>query len=193
MKLKGLNIGLGICGSFCNHYIISEIIEDLKKEGANVIPIITENVKNVSTRFGKAKELVVFLKEITGNEVVDNLVKAEPMGPKNLVDIICIVPCTGVTIAKFANSIMDSPVLLATKSHLRNCKPVVIGVATNDGLGLSFQNIAKLLNTKDIYFVPFGQDDCIKKPKSLVFKKDRIVETLESALDKKQIQPLIYS
>ncbi len=191
MKLENLNVGLGICGSFCNHSVVIDIIEDLIKEGANVIPIVTSAVKVTDTRFGKAKEFIEKIENMTGNKVIDTIVAAEPIGPKDMVDIIIIVPCTGVTLGKFASSIMESPVLLAAKSHLRNSKPVVIGVSTNDGLGLSFQNIAKLYNMKHIYFLPFTQDDFVKKPNSLVFKKDKVIDTLECAINGKQIQPLI--
>lgn len=191
MKLKNKKIGLGICGSFCNHKKVVEIIESLKKEGATVLPIITENVKNLDTRFGNAKDFIKSLEESTNQKVITNIVEAEPIGPKNLVDIILIMPCTGSTLAKFNNGIMDNSVLMAAKSHLRNLKPVVIAISTNDGLSGSFENIAKLYNRKNIYFVPFAQDDYIKKPNSLVFKKEKIIDTLEEALDNKQYQPLI--
>ena len=191
MGLNKLNIGLGICGSFCNHSVVIEIIEDLKKEGANILPIVTEKVRDTDTRFGKAKEFIEKIEKLTGNKVIDDIVKAEPVGPKNMVDIILIAPCTGNTLAKFASGIMESPVLLATKSHLRNLKPVVVAVSTNDGLSSSFENIAKLYNKKHVYFVPFVQDDYVKKPSSLVFRKDKIIDTLNLALEEKQIQPLI--
>ncbi len=191
MKLSNKKIGLGICGSFCNHSNVVEIIESLKKEGAEVLPIVTYNVKNIDTRFGKAKDFIKSIEESSGNKVISNIVEAEPIGPKNMVDVILILPCTGSTLAKFNNGIMDSSVLMAAKSHLRNLKPVVIAISTNDGLSGSFENIAKLYNKKNIYFVPFNQDDFIKKPNSLVFKKDKVIETLEAALDNKQYQPLI--
>lgn len=191
MKLENINIGLGICGSFCNHYIVTEVIDMLKKEGANVIPIITTNVKNTNTRFGKAKDFIKKVEETSGNKVICNLVDAEPVGPKNIVDIILILPCTGSCLAKFSAGIMDSPVLLACKGHLRNLKPVVIAISTNDGLGGSLYNIAKLYNTKNIFFVPFTQDDYLKKPNSLVFKKSEVVDTVKEALNFKQIQPVI--
>ena len=191
MKFKNINIGFGICGSFCNHSLVKNIITDLKTEGANIIPIITKSVKTTDTRFGEAKTFIEYLEKETGNKVIDSIVKAEPIGPKNMVDIILVAPCTGNTLAKFANGIMESPVLLSVKSHLRNLKPVVIAISTNDGLGLSFENLGKLYNTKNIYLVPFTQDDYIKKPNSLVFKKEKVIDTIEKALEGKQIQPII--
>ena len=131
------------------------------------------------------------LEKESKNKVIDTIQKAEPVGPKNLVDIILICPCTGNSLAKLANAITDTPVLMAVKGHIRNNKPVVIGVSTNDGLGASFQNIAKLLNTKNMYFVPFRQDDYKAKPKSLVLDYTYIIETVELALQGKQIQPVL--
>ena len=131
------------------------------------------------------------LKKETKNNIIDTIQKAEPVGPKNLVDIILVCPCTGNSLAKLANGITDTPVLMAIKGHIRNNKPVVIGVSTNDGLGASLQNIAKLINTKNMYFVPFRQDDYISKPKSLVLDYNYIVDTVYDALHFKQIQPIL--
>ena len=131
------------------------------------------------------------LEEETKNRVIDTIPKAEPIGPKNMVDVILICPCTGNTLAKLAHGITDTPVLMAVKSHIRNNKPVVIGVSTNDGLGMSLENIGKLLNTKNMYFVPFRQDDYISKPKSLVLDYNYIIDTLKFAINGKQIQPII--
>ena len=191
MKLKNKKIGLGICGSFCNHSKVEGIINALKKEGAEVIPIVTDSVKNLDTKFGKAKDFIEKIEKSSGEKIIYDIVGAEPIGPKNLVDVILILPCTGTTLAKFNSGIMDNAVLMAAKSHLRNLKPVVIAVSTNDGLSGSFENIAKLYNRKNIYFVPFMQDDYIKKPNSLVFKKEEVIKTIEMALDKKQYQPLL--
>ncbi len=191
MKLLNKKIGLGICGSFCNHGKVVEVINMLKKEGAEVYPIVTEKVLNVDTRFGKAKEFIESIEKASSRKVIYDIVGAEPVGPKNMIDILLILPCTGTTLAKFNNGIMDNAVLMAAKSHLRNLKPVVIAISTNDGLSGSFENISKVYNKKNIYFVPFTQDDYINKPNSLVFKKEKVIETLEMALDKKQYQPLI--
>lgn len=131
------------------------------------------------------------LEDSTGNTLIDTITKAEPIGPKNMLDVLIICPCTGNTLAKFANGITDSTVLMAAKSHIRNNKPVVIGISTNDGLGQNLKNIAELLNSKNTYFVPFNQDDYKIKPKSLVLDYTKIVDTLKYALDSQQIQPII--
>jgi dipicolinate synthase subunit B len=131
------------------------------------------------------------LEENTKNILIDEITKAEPIGPKNMIDVLLICPCTGNTVAKLANGITDTPVLMAAKSHIRNNKPVVIGISTNDGLGQNLKNIAELLNSKSTYFVPFNQDDCINKPKSLALDYNKIIDTVKDALDNKQIQPII--
>lgn len=191
MKLKGIKIGLGITGSFCNFSETKNVISNLKSEGADVYPIISFATKNLDTRFYKKEEYIKMLKQESKNSIIDTIQKAEPVGPKNLVDVILVCPCTGNSLAKLANGITDTPVLMAIKGHIRNNKPVVIGVSTNDGLGASLQNIAKLINTKNMYFVPFRQDDYISKPKSLVLDYNYIVDTVYEALHFKQIQPIL--
>lgn len=191
MKLEGIKIGLGITGSFCNFSETKNVISNLKTEGADVYPIISFSTKNLDTRFYKKDEYIKMLKQESKNNIIDTIQKAEPVGPKNLVDIILVCPCTGNTLAKLANGITDTPVLMAIKGHIRNNKPVVIGVSTNDGLGASLQSIAKLINTKNMYFVPFRQDDYISKPKSLVLDYNYIVDTVYDALHFKQIQPIL--
>lgn len=191
MKLEGIKIGLGITGSFCNFSETKNVISNLKNEGADVYPIISFSTKNLDTRFYKKDEYIKMLKQESKNNIIDTIQKAEPVGPKNLVDIILVCPCTGNSLAKLANGITDTPVLMAIKGHIRNNKPVVIGVSTNDGLGASLQNIAKLINTKNMYFVPFRQDDYISKPKSLVLDYNYIVDTVYGALHFKQIQPIL--
>lgn len=191
MKLEGIKIGLGITGSFCNFSETKNVISNLKAEGADVYPIISFSTKNLDTRFYKKDEYIKMLKQESKNYIIDTIQKAEPVGPKNLVDIILVCPCTGNSLAKLANGITDTPVLMAIKGHIRNNKPVVIGVSTNDGLGASLQNIAKLINTKNMYFVPFRQDDYISKPKSLVLDYNYIVDTVYGALHFKQIQPIL--
>ena len=192
MKLKNLKIGLGITGSFCNFNNVKTIIESLKDEGAIVIPIVSYITKNETTRFFNKTEFMDMIEDATGNKVIDSITKAEPIGPKNMIDILLICPCTGNTLAKLNNCIIDTPVLMAAKSHMRNNRPIVIGISTNDGLGKNLKNIAELLNTKNMYFVPFNQDDYINKPKSLVLNFDQIIESLECAMDGEQIQPIIY-
>ena len=191
MKLEGIKIGLGITGSFCNFSETKNVISNLKAEGADVYPIISFSTKNLDTRFYKKDEYIKMLKQESKNNIIDTIQKAEPVGPKNLVDIILVCPCTGNSLAKLANGITDTPVLMAIKGHIRNNKPVVIGVSTNDGLGASLQNIAKLINTKNMYFVPFRQDDYISKPKSLVLDYNYIVDTVYGALHFRQIQPIL--
>lgn len=192
MKLKGLKIGLGITGSFCNFAQVMEVIDLLKQEEVQeIIPIVSYAAVEEDTRFYLANNFRLDLEKKLKSGIVDTITKAEPIGPKDLIDILLICPCTGNTIAKLANGITDTPVLMAAKSHIRNNKPIVISISTNDGLGANLRNIGELLNTKNFYFVPFGQDDPLKKPKSLIAKYHRIVETLESALDSKQIQPVL--
>lgn len=192
MKLQNLKIGLCITGSFCNFKEVKNIIESLKEQNVSkIVPIVSFNAKNLDTRFYKASEFIKMLEETTENKIIDTIVKAEVIGPQNLVDIIVICPCTGNTLAKLANGITDTPVLMAVKSHLRNNKPVVIGISTNDGLGKSLQNIATLIETKNFYFIPFRQDDYIAKPKSLALDYTYVNKTIEMAMEQKQIQPIL--
>lgn len=192
MKLEGLKIGLGITGSFCNFNRVKDVIDALKEEGASkIIPIVSEVSNKCDTRFYKASEFKKMLMDNCKEDIIDSIVKAEPIGPKNMVDVILVCPCTGNTLAKLANGITDSTVTMAIKSHIRNNKPVVLGVSTNDGLGSSLKNIGIMLNTKNFYFVPFRQDDSISKPKSLVLDYTYVTDTLEKAMKNVQIQPII--
>ncbi len=193
MKLKNLNIGLGITGSFCNFSNIKDLICNLKKEGANVLPIISYVAENTTTRFFEHEKFTSMLKEETGNNIINSIVLAEPIGPKDMLDILIICPCTGNTLAKLNHGITDTPVLMAAKSHLRTNKPVVIGISSNDAMGANFKNLAELMNTKNIFFVPFRQDDCINKPKSLVLDYSLVVDTLKQARKNKQLQPVILA
>lgn len=193
MTLSGRNIGVAFTGSFCTHAMVQNAVADIVTAGANVTPIFSYNTQTIDCRFGKSSEYMQKITEITGNKPILTIEDAEPIGPKNMVDILIIAPCTGNTLAKFCNGITDTPVLMATKSHIRNGKPLVICLATNDALGMNFKNIGSLLNTKHIYFVPFGQDDWAKKPNSMIAHFDLIIPTLEMALEGKQIQPVIRS
>lgn len=187
--LENIKVGLAITGSFCNFPKVEKVIEDLKAEKVErIIPIIS---KVYNTRFYEEDKFINMLKEKTGENIIDTIVKAEPIGPKNLVDIIIIIPCTGNTIAKLATGITDTPVTMAVKSHIRNNKPVLIGVSTNDGLGANLKNIGILLETKNYYFVPFRQDDYINKPKSLVLDYSKIQIATKLALQNRQIEPLL--
>ena len=189
--LEGKNIGFCMTGSFCTFKNVIEQIKKLKKTGANIIPIMSFNSYNLDTKFGKASEFIETIENITGNKIINTIQGAEPIGPKQMTDIIVIIPCTGNTLAKLANGITDTPVLMATKSNLRNGNNVVIGVSTNDGLSGSAQNIGKLLNRRNFYFVPFRQDNPITKPRSLVFDPKLIIKTIELALENEQIQPIL--
>lgn len=192
MNLENITIGFAVTGSFCNFKETKSVLESLKEAGVkNIIPIVSDSTKNFDTRFYKSTDYIKMLEEVTNNKVIDSIVKAEPIGPKNLVDIIVVCPCTGNTLAKLANGITDSAVLMAIKSHIRNNKPVVIGISTNDGLGISLENIGKVLNTKNMYFIPFRQDDSFSKPKSLVLDYRYVVDTIKYALEGKQIQPIL--
>lgn len=186
-----MNIGLGITGSFCTLDSILAQIEILKEQGYNVLPILSDSVMTYDTRFGKAKDFMDKLEVLTGNLPIDSIVAAEPIGPKNLIDILVVAPCTGNTLAKIANSITDNAVTMAAKSHMRNNKPLVIAISSNDALGLNLANIAKLINTKNIYFVPFGQDNAVNKPKSLISDLNLLIKTIEKAMQNEQLQPLL--
>ena len=189
--LKDLKVGLGITGSFCNFSKIKPEIDMLKDNGVKeILPIASYSTLNETNRFSNPEYIKELLTKETGKEIVDTISKAEPIGPENLVDLIVIAPCTGNTLAKLNLGITDTPVLMAVKGHIRNNKPVVIGVSTNDGLGANGENLMNLLNTKNIYFIPFEQDNPKSKPKSLVYDYTKLIDTIECALEKKQIQPL---
>ncbi len=192
MKLKDKKIGFILTGSFCTFNKTIEQMENIKKQEADIVPIMSYNSYELDTKFGKAKEFIDKIKDITGKNIIHTIQDAEPIGPKHLTDIMIIAPCSGNTIAKLANGITDSPALMAAKSHLRNNNPLVIAISTNDGLSGSAENIGKILNRNNYYFVPFRQDNPITKPRSLVFNPNLIVKTLELALDGEQIQPIIF-
>ena len=191
MDFTNYNIGYGITGSFCTFAKTKQEVARLKEMGANVIPIFSFNSQNCDTRFGNAKEFVDEICEITENEGIKTLSQAEPIGPHNFLDIMVIAPCTGNSAAKLCNGITDTPVLMAAKAHMRNGKSLVIAISTNDALGVNFKNIGTLMNMKNIYFVPFGQDNYKSKPNSMVAKMEMLPETIEMALKGKQIQPVI--
>ena len=185
-----LDIGFGITGSFCTHAKIKKVISDMK-DNYNICPIFSQNVHSLDSRFGQASDFVSSIENITGRKGIYTIQEAEPIGPKKLFDVLVIAPCTGNTLAKLANGITDSAVLMAAKAHLRNERPLVISVSTNDAMGINFRNLGILFNMKNIYFVPFGQDDYVKKPNSLVAHVTLIPDTIEEALKGKQIQPVI--
>lgn len=191
MKLKGLKVGLAVTGSFCTFDKIEEVVKVLVDQGADIYPIFSTNVQTTDSRFGDTGEFMGRIAGMTDNKPILSVEEAEPIGPKGYLDVLLIAPCTGNTLAKLANGITDSPVLMAAKAHLRNSKPLVISISTNDAMGINFKNVGELFNIKNIYFVPFGQDDPVKKPTSLIAHTDLIPETLENALEGKQIQPVI--
>ncbi len=193
MDLKGKKIGIAFTGSFCTYKNAMEELEKLVNTGANVQCIFSENAQTIDSRFGKAKDFLERAKELTGNPIMKTIAQAEPIGPKGLLDLLVIFPCTGNTIAKLANGITDTPVLMAAKAHLRNEKPLVISISTNDALGMNMKNIGLLLNAKNIYFLPFGQDDPMKKPNSMIAHTELLIPTIQKALENKQYQPLIKS
>jgi len=191
MRLKDVKVGFAMTGSHCT---IKEIMDQLKlfvKEGADVTPIISDSLDTVDTRFGTAAELKKQLQDITGKIPVKPIAAAEPIGPNKLFDIVVVAPCTGNTLAKLAGGITDTPVLMAIKAHLRNQRPVVLSIATNDGLGMNAKNIGLLINTKNIYMVPFGQDNPNAKANSLVAKIEFLADTTVEALRGKQLQPVL--
>ena len=189
--LKGLRIGVAICGSFCTFKKSFEAAKRLADFGAELIPIMRFNASALSTRFGKAEDNVKIFEEIAGRPVINTIEAAEPIGPQKMTDIMLLPNCTGNTLAKLSLSVTDSPVTMAVKSHLRGAKPVVINVATNDALSGSAKNIGALMNLRHYYFVPIRQDDYIKKPTSVVGDFDRIEETIIAALNGIQLQPVI--
>lgn len=191
MDLSSYTIGYGITGSFCTFEKTKIAVGELVKLGAAVVPIFSYNVQRMDTRFGGAKEFMEAVEEITGNHGIKTIQGAEPIGPKANLDVMVIAPCTGNTMAKLWNGITDSPVLMASKAHLRNQKPLVISISTNDAMGMNFKNIGNLMNTKNIYFVPFGQDDYKKKPASLIGDLKLLPDTIDLAMEGRQIQPVV--
>lgn len=189
--MKEITAGYALCGSFCTIADSIEALRGLSSAGMNIIPIMSPVVYNTDTRFTEHISLQKIVKEITGNDIIHTINGAEPIGPKKLLDIIIVAPCTGNTIAKLANGITDTSVTMAVKAHLRNNKPIVLAVATNDALSCSAKNIGHLMNTKNIYFVPFSQDDALSKPTSLIADFTKIPDTIEFALKGQQIQPII--
>ena len=191
MNLDGKRIGFVITGSFG---AFRRTIDELKKIielGAKVVPIMSENSYTLDTKFGKAQDFIEEIEQITGERLLHTIQEVEPLGPKDMLDIVVVAPATGNTIAKLANDIIDGPAVMAVKSHLRKEKPVVIGVSTFNGLSSSGQNIGKLLNMKNYYFVPFRQDNPFTKPRSLGFDISFLIKTIEYALDGEQIQPIL--
>lgn len=191
MKLEGKKVGFVMTGSFCTFKSTIQYMKKIIAEKAEIVPIMSFNAYNLDTKFGKAKDFINEIENITGNKIIHTIPDAEPIGPKKMTDIMVIAPCTGNTIAKLVNGITDTPATMAAKSHLRNNNPLVIAVSTNDGLSGNASNIGILLNRTNYFFVPFRQDNPITKPRSLVFDVTYLIKTMETALDREQLQPIL--
>ena len=191
MKLKGKKIGVALTGSFCTYEKAFAQLRKLKAEGAELVTIFSNASQTIDSRFGSPEDFMKEAEEITGSRPLLTISQAEPIGPKSILDLLIILPCTGNTAAKLANGITDSPVLMAAKAHLRNEKPLLISISTNDALGMNMKNIGILLNVKHIFFVPFGQDAPEKKPNSMIAKTEMLIPAAEAALEERQYQPVI--
>ncbi|MGE6261179.1 dipicolinate synthase subunit B [Heyndrickxia sporothermodurans] len=191
MSVKGKRIGFGLTGSHCTYDAVFPEIKNLVEAGAEVIPVVTFTVKSTETRFGKGEDWINRIEQVTGRKVIDSIVDAEPLGPKLPLDCMVIAPLTGNSMSKMANALTDSPVLMAAKATLRNRKPVVLGISTNDALGLNGVNLMRLMSTKNIYFIPYGQDDPVRKPNSMVARMSDLQRTVEAAMEGYQLQPVI--
>ena len=191
MNLAGLEIGFALTGSFCTLSKVIPSLEKLVNSGANVTPILSKHIQEYDTRFGTAEEWQRKVIEITGNQPLVTIPEVEPIGPQQLLDVLVVAPCTGNTAAKLANAITDTVVTMAVKAHLRNKRPVVLAIATNDALGNNGKNISQLINAPNIYLVPFGQDNPVQKENSLVARMDLIPNTVEYAVSGRQLQPVI--
>ncbi|MFG6351326.1 MAG: dipicolinate synthase subunit B [Oscillospiraceae bacterium] len=191
--MEELRVGFAFCGSFCTMSKALDALEQTAARFGPVTPIVSEAVASTDTRFGAAHDFMREMERICGRRVISTIVEAEPIGPKELLDVLVVCPCTGNTLAKLAHGVTDSPVTMAAKAHLRNGRPLVLALATNDGLGASAPNLGTMLGRKHVYFVPFGQDDCAGKPASLVADFSLVPETAEAALRGEQIQPLLQA
>ena len=191
MDFSNYHIGYGITGSFCTFAQTRKAVIRLKEMGAQITPIFSYQTLTCDTRFGSAKDFVEGICNITESEGIKTIVQAEPIGPNAFLDVMVIAPCTGNTAAKLCAGIVDTPVLMAAKAHMRNGKPLVIAISTNDALGMNFKTIGQLMNMKNIYFVPFGQDNYKSKPNSMIANLDLLPDTIDFALKGKQIQPIL--
>lgn len=183
-------LGFALCGSFCTYRAVIGVLPKLTAE-YDVIPIFSDAGCSIDSRFGPADAFVREVEELCGKKALHKLEDVEPLGPKKLLDLLIVAPCTGNTLGKLANGIADSPVTFACKAHLRNARPILLAVSTNDGLSGSAENLGKLLNRKHYYFVPFGQDSPLKKPYSLVADFSRLPEAADAALEGRQLQPIL--
>ncbi len=189
-ELKGIKIGYALCGSFCTFRQSIDEMRELVAMGAELVPIMSANAYTLDTRFGKAADFIREIEDICGRSIIHTIPQAEPIGPQKLLDVLVISPCTGNTLAKLASGVTDTAVALAAKAHLRNARPLVLGVSTNDALATASKNIGLLMNSKHIYFIPMSQDDPVKKPNSVVVHFDKTPEAIQCALAGQQVQPL---
>ena len=189
--MKKRTLGLAMCGSFCTFSRVLDAFETLDQELYELVPIMSQASFETDSRFGPAAQFRERLETLCGREIVHTIKEAEPFGPKKLLDALVIMPCTGNTLAKLAHGITDSAVTMAAKAHLRNGRPLVLAISTNDGLSGSAENIARLLNRKNVYFVPFGQDDPAKKPCSLQADFSLMYASVEAAMAGAQLQPIL--
>lgn len=187
-----MKIGYCLTGSFCTFSKAIDEIKNIVNDGHSVTVIMSENAYNTDTRFGKAEDVISAIINLTGNRIIHTIKDAEPIGPKKMFDVLCVAPCTGNTLAKLNLGITDTSVTMAVKSHLRNSKPVVIGVSTNDALGAAAKNIGSLMNYKNIHFVPFTMDDPINKPKSMVCDFTKILPTIKAAVEGKDMLQKVF-
>ena len=188
--MKDITVGFAMCGSFCTFSKALETLKQLKQLGYDVLPIMSETAWSTDTRFGKADDIAAKVESIAGREIIHSISGAEPIGPKQMCDVLLVAPCTGNTLAKLSSGITDTSVTMAVKSHLRILRPVVLALCSNDALGAGGRNLGTMLNRKNIYFVPLTQDDPVKKPNSLVADFQRIPEALEAALEGRQVEPV---
>lgn len=191
MSLKNRNIGIAFTGSFCTFDKAFAELQKLTDEGASVQTIFSYSSSTIDSRFGEAETFIKKAEELTKIKPMLTIPEAEPIGPNNNLDILVLFPCTGNTMAKLANGITDSPALMAAKAHLRNNKPLLISISTNDALGMNMKNIGLLMNAKNIYFIPFGQDNPQKKPNSMIAHTELLIPSIEAALEGRQYQPVI--
>ena len=191
LTLTGKTIGFGLTGSHCTLSRVFVLLEELVRLGADVVPVVSEAVATTATRFGTPDDWLGELRRVTGKEPLRSIAEVEPFGPEKRLDVMVVAPCTGNTLAKLANGITDTPVTMACKAHLRNQRPVVLSISTNDGLGMNARNLGVLLNTRHVYFVPFGQDNPEVKPNSLDSDLGQLVPAVEAALEGRQVQPLL--
>jgi len=193
MRLQGVRVGFALTGSHCCLDAVIPQVRNLVNEGAEVTTIISSVVDTTDTKYGTSDRWKEMLKEITGREAISTVVQAEPIGPGKILDVIVVAPCTGNTLAKLANGITDGAVLMSVKAQLRNQRPVVLAISTNDGLSMNAKNIGILLNVKNIYMVPFGQDNPAGKPNSLMARWELITDTILEAMQGRQYQPLLIA